>query len=124
MTFQALDQKGWQFLNLVDNDNNPIELFYINGGLWLKFIGHSNSLCARATRAIINHVSTGEYKLQFFPKEEFKCPCSLYPIESRHHILHKCQRFNNYWNLRRDLLSHFIFFLKFNSSTFAFNNAI
>ena len=32
MTFQALDQKSWQFLNLVDDDNNPIKPSYINGG--------------------------------------------------------------------------------------------
>ena len=31
MTFQASDQKGQQFLDLADNDNNLIELLYING---------------------------------------------------------------------------------------------
>jgi len=40
-------------------------------------------LCARATRAIVNHASTGEYHLIFFPREEFLCPYSLYSIESR-----------------------------------------
>jgi len=33
MTFQASDQKGQQFLDLVDDDDNPIEPSYINGGL-------------------------------------------------------------------------------------------
>ena len=124
MTFQASDHKGQQFLDLVDDDNNHIELFYINGELWLKFISYSNSLCARATRAIVNHASTSEYRLWFFLKKEFKYLCSCYSIKSRHHILHECQKFNNYWNPRRDLLSYFILFLEFNSSTFAFNNAI
>jgi len=124
MTFQALDQKGQQFLELGDDKDNSIKLFYINSGSWLKFIGHSNSLCTRATRAIINHASIGEYRLCFFLKEDFKYPYSHYPIESRCHILYKCQRFNNYWNLRKDFLSHFILFLEFNSSAFAFNNAI
>jgi len=124
MTFQASNQKGQQFLDLADNDNNLIELLYINGESWLKFIGHSNLLCARVMRAIVNHAPTSKYKLWFFLKEEFKCLCNLYPIESRHHILYKYQRFNNYWNLRRDLLSHFILFLEFNSSAFVFNNAI
>ena len=32
MTFQVLDLKGHYFLDLVDNDNNPIELSYTNGG--------------------------------------------------------------------------------------------
>ena len=96
MTFQALDLKGNQFLDLLDNDNNTIKLFYIKGGPWLKMFGHSNLLCAHATRAITNHAPTGKYRLRFFPKEEFKCPCSRYPIKSRCHILHECGRFNGY----------------------------
>ena len=124
MTFQASDLKGWQFLDLVDNDNISIEPSYSNGRSWLKFIGHSNLLCTRVMRAIVNHAPIGEYRLCFFPKEEFKCPCGSYPIKTRQHILHECQRFNNYWNLRRDSLSYFILFLEFNSSAFAFDNAI
>ena len=90
MTFKASDQKGQQFLELVDDKDNPIELFYINGRSWLKLIGHSNLLCAKATRAIVNHALIGEYRLYFFPKENFKCPCGHYPIKLRHYILHKC----------------------------------
>ena len=44
MTFQASDSKGNQFLDLLDNDDNIIELSYVKGGLWLKVFGHSNSL--------------------------------------------------------------------------------
>ena len=124
MIFQASNQKGRQFLELVDSDNNLIELFYTNGGPWLKLIDYSNSLCTRAMRAITNHTPTGEYRLYFFLKEEIKYPCRPYLIESRHHILHECQRFNKYWNPKRDSLSHFVLFLEFNSSTFAFDNAI
>ena len=122
--FQALDLKRHQFLELVDNDNNPIELSYVNSRSWLKFISHSNFLCARATRAIINHAPISKYRLWFFPKEEFKCSCGLYSIELRHYILHECKRFNKYWNLRRDTLSHFTLFLEFNSSAFVFNNTM
>ena len=46
-------------------------------------IRHSNSLYAKASRVIVNHVSIGEYCLRFFPREEFKCPCGLYSIETR-----------------------------------------
>jgi len=28
---------------------------YIKGGLWIKYYGHLNSLCAKATRAITNY---------------------------------------------------------------------
>jgi len=96
MTFQVLDLKGNQFLDLLDDNNNTIELFYIKKGLWLKMFGHSNLLYARATRAITNYAPTGEYRLRFFSKEEFKYSCGQYPIESRCHILHKYGRFNGY----------------------------
>ena len=122
--FQSSDLKGRQFLELCDNNNNPIELSYVKGSMWLKFFGHSNSLCARATRAITNYAPIGEYRLKFFPHEDFSCPCSIYPIETRQHILHECKRHSKYWNPRRDSLSHFILFLEFNPNAFAFANAV
>ena len=124
MTFQASDLKWNQFLDLLDNDNNIIELSYAKGGLQLKLIGHSNSLCAQAIRAITNHAPTSEYRLRFFLREEFNCSCGQYPIESRHHILYEYGRFNGYWNPRRDTLSHFIMFLEFNPSTFSFSQKL
>ena len=120
MTFQVSDQKGRNFLELVDSDNKILEPMYSKGGAWLQYVGHSNTLCARAARAITNHAPIGEYQLRFFPREEFSCLCSLYPIEMRHHILHKCRRFNEYWNPRRDSIAHFIMFLELNPCAFAF----
>jgi len=87
----------------------------------LKAIGHSNSLYIWATRAITNYTPTGEYRLRFFLREEFKCPCGRYPIESKCYILYKCSRFNGYWNLRKDTLSYLVMFLEFNPSTFSFS---
>jgi len=46
MMFQASDLKEKQFLDLLDNENNIIELSYSKGGSWLKAIGHLNSLYA------------------------------------------------------------------------------
>jgi len=83
MTFQASDLKGSNFLELVNNDNKPLEPTYCKGGSWLQVFSHSNSLCARATRAITNHALIGEYRLKFFPNEDFSCLCGLYPIETR-----------------------------------------
>ena len=120
ITFQVSDRKGRNFLDLVDNDYGDIELSYTKGGPWLQAFGHSNSLCACATRAITNHAPIGEYRLRFFPSEDFKCPCGNYPIESRRHILHDCMRFNGYWNPRRDSLCHFVIFLIANPRAFAF----
>ena len=121
MTFQVSEGKGKQFLDLLDDDLNTIELSYTKGGPWLQMFGHSNSLCAHATRAITNHAPTGEYRLQFSPNLDFSCPCNNYPIESRRHILHECQRFNGYWNPRRDTLKHFVMFLIANPNAFAFD---
>ena len=118
--FQASDGKGNHFLDLLDDDFNPIEPSYIKGGLWLQSFGHSNSLCAQATRAITNHVPIGEYQLRFLPNMDISCPCNNYPIETRRHILHECKRFNGYWNPRRDSLNHFIMFLITNPNAFAF----
>jgi len=120
MTFQASDGKDKQFYDLVDNNLEIIELSYIKESPWLQSFGHSNSLCTRATRAITNHVPIGKYRLQFFLKEDFKCPYRYYPIKTRRHILHKCTRHNGYWNPRRDTLSHFVMFLNANSKAFAF----
>ena len=122
MTFQASDGRGNHFLDLLDNDLNAIKPHQVKGGPWLQLFGHSNSLCAHTTRAITNHAPIGEYRLQFFPSMDFSCPCNNYPIESRRHILHECERFNGYWNPRRDILKHFIMFLTTNSNAFAFND--
>ena len=120
MSFQASDLKERQFLDLLDNNNNIIEPSYAKGGFQLKAFGYLNSLCMHAMRVITNHALIGEYRLIFFPMEEFRCPCGLYPIESRHYILHECRRFNRYWNLKRNSLCHFVMFLKANLSVFAF----
>ena len=61
MTFQASDLKSRNFLELVDSNNNILELTYSKEGIWLQFIGHSNTLCTRATRAITNHAPISEY---------------------------------------------------------------
>jgi len=118
--FQALDSN---FLNLLNDNFNEIEPLYAKGSPWLQSFGHLNSLCTQATRAITNHAPICEYRLRFFPREEFKCPCSRYPIESWRHILHDYSRFNGYWNPKRDSLSHFVMFLKANPLAFAFDDS-
>ena len=120
MMFQASDGKGNNFLNLLDDNFNPIKLSYTKGSPWLQAFGHSNSLCARAMRAITNHASIGEYWLRFLPNMDFSCPCNNYPIKLRRHILHKYKRFNGYWIPRRDSLNHFVMFLITNPNAFAF----
>jgi len=124
MIFQAFDMKEKSFLDLTDGDDKTIELTYIKGSSWLKYFSHSNSLCARALRAITNHTPISKYRLRFFPREDFSCLCRLYPIESRRHILHEYRKFNKYWNPRRDSIGHFVMFLELNPNAFAFTNSI
>ena len=120
MTFQASDLRGSSFLDLLDDDSCPVKPSFSKGSLWLSQFGHLNSLCSCVTRAITNHAPISEYQLRFFPKENFTCPCRLYSIKTRWHVLYEYWRFNNYWNLRRDSLSHFSLFLQFNPSAFVF----
>ena len=86
ITFQALDLKRQQFLDLYNEDNNLLEPLYARDSVQFKYFGHSNFLYARATRAITNHTPIGEYKLRFFPQEDFSCLCGNCPIKTRHHI--------------------------------------
>ena len=83
ITFQVSDTKGRHFLELLDESSNIIKLTYSKGGSWLKFFGHSNSLCTRALRAIANHAPIEEYYLRFFPQEEFVYLYRQYSIKMR-----------------------------------------
>lgn len=96
MIFQALDYKRNNFLNLFNNDYLSTKLSYTKGGTWLKLLGHSNSLCTRAMRAITNYVPIDKYCLRFFPRGSFKYLYKSYLTESRYHILHKYKRYKNY----------------------------
>ena len=121
---QVSDFKENHFLELLDNNFHPIQPTYIRNGAWLKTIAFSNSLYVRVIRAITNHAPIGKLYLRFFPKEDFSCPCGSYSIKLRWHILHKCRRYNNYWNSNRKSFSHFVAFLEFNPGVFFFHGGI
>jgi len=61
MSFQVSDLKERNFLELLDDDSNPLELSAIKGSSWLQYFSHFNSLCTRATKAIVNHASVSKY---------------------------------------------------------------
>jgi len=81
--FQASDTKGRNFLELLNNDSNIIELTYSKEGLWLKYFSHSNLLYTKASRVIINYTLIEEYHLRFFSQKEFACSRRQYPVETR-----------------------------------------
>ena len=60
------------------------------------YFGYSNSLYAKASRAIVNHTPINEYCLRFFSREDFACFYTLYPIKTRRYLLYKYKRYNNY----------------------------
>ena len=124
MTSQASVLKDNYFLNLLDNDLHNIKLLYIKESLQIKYFGHSNLLCTRATQAITSYAPIGEYCPRFFLRESFSCLCRSYPIETRCHILYNCRRSNKYWNLIRDTISQLVAFLEFNPSSFSFHEDI
>ena len=61
MSSQNLNNKERYFLDLLNDNLNSIELTYSKGELWLKFFDYSNSLYARAIRAITNYIPIGKY---------------------------------------------------------------
>ena len=61
MLFQASVSKGKNFLDLLDDDLNPLEPSSIKGEPWLQWFGHSNSSCAHSSKAIMNHAPIGKY---------------------------------------------------------------
>jgi len=83
MTFQVSNSKGRNFLNLLNDNLNPIELSSSKNSPWLFQFSHSNLLCAQASKAITNHAPTGEFQLKFFPRERFDCSCGFYSIGTR-----------------------------------------
>ena len=111
MFFQVANSRGRNFLDLLDNNLNSIISLNIKGSSWLQYFSLLNSLCAKATRAIINHTPISKYWLRFFPREDFLYPYSMYPIKIRRYILYKYSRFNKYWNSKRDTIAYFTLFL-------------
>jgi len=58
--------QGCHFLPLKGGIKNLLQPFYAKGKSWLFFIGELVTLCARATRAILNHAPIGEFRQCFF----------------------------------------------------------
>ena len=79
--FQVSEYKGRNFLDLNDDNNQPIYPIYTRGSAWIKYFSLSNSMCIYITRLIMNYAPIGKYRLPF------AYPCKDYPIEKRKHIL-------------------------------------
>ena len=82
--FQASGYKERNFLDLNDDNNQPIYPIYTRDSAWIKYFSLSNSMCIHITRLIMNHAPIGKYRLPF------AYPCRDYSIERRRHILFEC----------------------------------
>jgi len=99
-------------MDLKDGNNEDIVPTYTKGSLWLKICGCSNTLTACLTRLITNHAPIGIYKLRFFLKEPYNCPCKKAEIETRQPLLFNCKRFKKSWNPKREPIFDILTFLE------------
>jgi len=115
------ETRGRNFLMINTEEHKAATPTYAKGGTWMSHLGHSISLCARATRAILNYVPIGEYRARFFPQETCACPCGQSNIETKLHILTECLRFaSDRITLPSPCIGDFIKFLTSNPFAFAF----
>ena len=122
-SFTLPSSQGRHFLPLKGGIKNLLQPSYAKGGGWLPFIGESVTLCARATRAILNHASIREFRQRFFPAECTQCLCGHCQVETRRHIFANCRRFAHF--PLTDLVptvKDFVKFLKEHPSAFAFSS--
>ena len=72
MTFQVSDFKRNYFLKLLDDEYLPIKPTYTKDGAWLKLLDHSNSLCARVTKAVTKICIYKRLSPEIFPKRKLQ----------------------------------------------------
>jgi len=120
-SFSHPSSQGHHFLSLKGGNHKPLQPSYTKGGSWLPFIAESVTLCARATRVILNHAPIGEFRKRFFPAECTQCLYGHCQVETCRHILADCSQFAHA-PLTDPLLSikDFVKFLKEYPSAFAF----
>ena len=120
-SFSHPSSQGRHFLFLKGGNRKSLQPSYTKGGSWLPFIAESVILCARATRAILNHAPIREFRQHFFPAECTQCLCSHCQVKIRRHILADCSRFAHA-PLTDPLpsIKDFVKFLKEHPSAFTF----
>ena len=121
-SFKDSKKKGQLFLDFEDDNERVIKLTYAKGGLWLPYIGISNSICVRFTRMMLGHAPIGEYQQRFFPNAAFHCLCGEADVETREHIFMHCRRYDASFHPRDICISSFVEFITGNLTLFCFDN--
>jgi len=122
-SFKDSKKKGQLFLEFEDDNDKVIKLTYAKGGLWLTYIGISNSVCVRFTHMMLGHAPIGEYWQRFFSNIPVQCPCREADIETREHIFMQCRRYNASFCPRDIRISSFMEFIIGNPTSFCFDNS-
>ena len=116
-SFGRPSYQGHHFLSLKGGNRKSLQPSYTKGGSWLPFIGESVMLCARATRATLNHAPIGEFSASSLQSTPTVCVA----IARWKHILANCSRFSHApLTDHQPSLKHFVAFLKEHPSAFAF----
>ncbi|KAK1220941.1 hypothetical protein PQX77_016260 [Marasmius sp. AFHP31] len=119
--FQEAKYKGGQFLELNDLKGKPLQSKYTGGGIWLPYIGRTNSLTSRGIRCITNHAPVGEYYCRFHILESEDCRCGR-ALETCLHILFRCPQATCMGPIR--YLGDLVNFLDANPGVFAMRNQL
>ena len=115
--------QGRHFLTLRGKNRKLLQPSYSKGGSWLTHFGQSVTLCARATRAILNHALIGKYRQRFFPTECIQCLCGHCQVETWRHIFANYPRFAHSSLIDPSpSIKDFVDFLKEHPSAFAFSS--
>jgi hypothetical protein len=131
--------RGSNFLHLWGKEGKMPRPSSHKGGKWLQAFGSDIRLCARASRAILNHAPIGAYRQWFHVGDcNYWChyredtqPGVMGTLKTRHHLLTNCAAvdYPDYgrWNTEPNqwrpplLLEEFLKMLKVNPKLFAFS---
>jgi len=121
-SFTTNPKKGQCFLDFEDENQKIIKPTYAKGSLWLPFIGFTNSLCACFTRMTTGHAPIGEYRQRFFPHLPTNCSCGEAEVQTREHIVMKCDIYDPSTRPCNIVINSFVHFLVDNPGAFSFDN--
>jgi ribonuclease HI len=90
---------GSNFLHLWGKEGKMPQPSSHKGGKWLQAFGSDVRLCARVSRAILNHAPIGDYRQHFHVGDRnYRCSCrkitllrDMRVLETRHHLLTNCK---------------------------------
>jgi hypothetical protein len=122
-SFCTTAYRNSNFLDFKGANGKPLSPSYVDGGMWLKFLGNI-WLCSWVTCGILDHAPHGEFQMCFHIEGDLTCSyCGSGAIQTQQHLVSHCttlahlQRFNGF----PTYLLQFIEYCKENFWIFSFN---